>query len=83
MFDLALIKNNTEALKDQLSGLKNNNIGGVPLSDYIFNKIVTRIDPVEYCERVLRSHLPPHMQHLHENQIELVRAVCNPRKIAA
>ena len=85
MFDLTPIKNNTEALKDQLSGLKNNNIGGIPLGDYIFNKIVTKVDPVEYCERVLRTHLPPHMQHLHENQRELVRAVCNPRirKVAA
>ena len=53
------------------------------LGDFIFNKVVTRIDPIEYCERILRAHLPPEKRHLHENQVELIRAVTNPRKFAA
>lgn len=85
MFDLTTIKNNTEALKEQMSSIKNNNIRGIPLGDYIFNKIITTIDPIEYCERVLRAHLPENRKYLHSNQVELIRAVCNPRirKVAA
>lgn len=85
MFDLSSLKNNTDALKQQISGVGGNKINGMELGDYIFNKIITRVDPVEYCERVLRNHLPESRKHLHENQIELIRAVCNPqiRKVSA
>lgn len=79
MFDLTPIKNNTEAIRQQLSGIKNNNIKGIPLGDYIFNKLITTIDPIEYCHRTLRNHLPENRKYLHANQIELIRAVANPR----
>lgn len=79
MFDLTPIRNNTDAIKQQLSGMKNNNIKGIPLSDYIFNKLITTIDPIEYCHRVLRNHLPENRKYLHANQVELIRAVANPR----
>ena len=83
MFNL---KNDVNAVQQQLKQLNNNNnIGGIPLSDYIFNKVISRVDPIEYCERVLRAHLPDNKRHLHENQVELIRAVANPkiRKVAA
>lgn len=85
MLDISSLKNDQAALKMQMSSMKNNMIHGMNLGDFIFNKVVTRIDPIEYCERVLRAHLPPNKRHLHENQIELIRAVCNPkvRKVAA
>ena len=55
------------------------------LSDFIYNKLASKFDPIQYIERVLRAHLPESKRHLHENQIELVRTVCNPkiRKVAA
>ena len=67
-------------MKKQLENLrKSNNINGTSLDEYIFNKIVNRLDPIEYCQNVLRQHLPKRRQHLHENQIELIRAACDPR----
>jgi len=61
-----------------------NKINGQNLDDFIFNRIMQRTDPIYYCETVLRAHLPEKKKHLHENQIELIRAVCNPtiRKVA-
>jgi hypothetical protein len=80
MLDLSQIKNNNNVLKKQLEDLKkSNNIKGTPLDEYIFSKIANRIDPIQYCESVLRQHLPSSRQHLHDNQIELIRAACDPR----
>jgi hypothetical protein len=84
--DIFTLKNNVNAVQNQLSNVnKNNNIYGMPLGDFIFNKIICRVDPIEYCERVLRYHLPDNRKRLHANQVELVRAVCNPkiRQVAA
>ena len=81
MFDLSSLKNNNNALKDQINNVNNNKIKGVNLGDFIFNKIITKVDPIQYCERVLRAHLPEKKVHLHENQVELIRAVCNPHKM--
>jgi len=43
------------------------------------------VDPIFFIENVLRAHLPEFKRHLHANQIELIRAACNPniRKVAA
>ena len=79
MFDLSKIKSDTKAIQNQLSSMNTNKMNGMDLGEYIFNKVLTKMDPVEYCERVLRSHLPPNKQKLHENQVELIRAVCNPK----
>ncbi|MFW6008403.1 MAG: hypothetical protein ACOCP8_03965, partial [archaeon] len=85
MFDIESIKNNTEAIKDEVKYMKTNNIHGVPLGDFIFKKLITRVDPIEYCERILRAHLPESRKYLHSNQVDLIRAVTNPRirKVAA
>jgi hypothetical protein len=83
MFDISSLKNDNKALKEQMSSMQSNMIHGMDLGTYIFDKVITRIDPVEYCQRVLRAHLPENKRYLHENQIELIRAVCNPRKFAA
>jgi len=80
MFDLSQIKNNNDALKKQLENLrKSNSIKGTPLDEYIFSKVINRVDPIEYCQNVLRQHLPSSRQHLHINQVELIRAACDPR----
>lgn len=83
--DISSLKNNADEAKKTLESIKENQIKGMDMGDFIFNKIITRLDPVEYIERVLRAHLPEERKHLHENQKELVRAVCNPkiRKVAA
>ena len=83
--DISSLKNNADAAKQALESIKENQIKGMDMGDFIFNKIITRLDPIEYIERVLRAHLPEEKRHLHENQKELVRAVCNPRirKVAA
>ena len=86
MFDLTKLQSDTKAIKGQLSNMKSQNkIGGIDLGEFIFNKLITKMDPIQYCERILRSHLPPNKQKLHENQVELIRAVCNPkiRSVAA
>lgn len=85
MFDFSKVQRDTEALKKQLQNMKESKINGMSMPDYIFSKVLTKMDPIQYCERVLRSHLPPNKQKLHSNQVELIRAVCNPRvrKVAA
>lgn len=85
MLDSDKIQSDNNAIKNQLSSMRNNKIGGVDLGDYIFNKVLTRMDPVQYCEKILRAHLPANRQKLHDNQTELIRAVCNPkiRSVAA
>ena len=79
-----LYKDYEKARKD-LESIKENQLKGLDLDQFIFNKFSTRLDPVFYIENVLRAHLPESRRHLHENQIELVRAVCNSkiRKVAA
>jgi hypothetical protein len=79
------LKRETEELKKQVDFLSMNKINGQDIGSYIFNKMLTKLDPIEYCQRVLRSHLPLKKQTLHENQVELIRAVCNPkvRSVAA
>ena len=72
-------------LRQDLDALNSNKIGDVNLDDYIFNRVMQKVDPIYYIENTLRAHLPEKKRHLHENQIELVRAVCNPsiRRVAA
>ena len=82
MNDLSGLKLSNQQIQSQLTN-SNNKIFGMNLDEYIHRKIITRIDPIEYCERILRDHLPEKKKHLHENQIELIRAVCNPRKNCA
>lgn len=77
---LAEIKNNVSVIKDEIAVVsQDNTIGGRPLDDFIYHRFLNRIDPIEYCENVLRGHLPEKFQKLHENQIALIRAVCNPK----
>jgi hypothetical protein len=85
LFDIDNLRNNNNALQNQTDNLRNNKINGMELGDYIFNKVLTHTDPVEYCHRVLRAHLPEKRRYLHENQVQLVRAVCNPhiRQVSA
>ena len=78
------IKQNNLILQQDTKNINDNMIYGQKLDDFIFNKIMQRTDPIYYCENVLRAHLPERKRHLHENQIELIRAVCTPhyRKVA-
>ena len=74
------IKNNIEVIKNEIvTASQVNMINGLDLDDFIYHKFLNRIDPVEYCEDVLRAHLPKSRQKLHENQTALIRAVCNPK----
>lgn len=74
------IKNNLEIIKnDIVASSQENMINGEPLEDFLYHKFLNRVDPIEYCENVLRHHLPPSRQALHENQTALIRAVCNPK----
>ena len=78
--ELVDIKNNIEVVKNEIvTSSQINMINGVGLEDFIYHKFLNRIDPVEYCENVLRAHLPQSRQKLHENQTALIRAVCNPK----
>jgi hypothetical protein len=85
MTEFENLKHQTNMLKNQLEGIFSNKINGQNLDDFIFSKMLTKLDPIEYCQRILRAHLPPKKQKLHENQVELIRAVCNPkiRSVAA
>lgn len=85
MFDTFSLQNNNEVIKKQLKDLEKQRINGMNLDDFIFHKMITKVDPIEYCHRVLRAHLTPNRRYLHENQIALIRAVCNPnvRQVAA
>ena len=78
--DLVSLKNNVTAVKSQIATLnRHNSVNGMTLDDFIFNKFISRVDPVEYCHRVLRAHLPESRRYLHSNQVELVRAACHPK----
>ena len=74
------IQNNLSVIKDDIvASSQENVINGENLDDFIYHHFLNRIDPVEYCENVLRHHLPESRQKLHENQTALIRAVCNPK----
>lgn len=81
MIDLSKLKNDVSVLRKEISTVTTsmNKINGMDLDQYIFNKIMTKVDPIAYCENVLRAHLPPNKRKLHSNQVELIRAVCNPK----
>ncbi|MNJ01922.1 hypothetical protein D3C73_1617050 [compost metagenome] len=53
----------------------------MPIDEYIYHRLITKVDPIEYCHRVLRGHLTENRRYLHENQIALIKAVCNPHKL--
>lgn len=73
-------KNNLVAIQHEISYTKKANcINGIELNDFIFEKFLNRIDPVEYCQNILRNHLPESKKYLHSNQTDLLRAACNPR----
>lgn len=74
------IQNNLSVIKDDIvASSQENVINGEELDDFIYHHFLNRLDPVEYCENVLRHHLPESRQKLHENQTALIRAVCNPK----
>jgi hypothetical protein len=83
--ELEKVNKEHELVKEDVYDIQNNKIFGQDVSFLIGNKIMQRTDPIYYCENVLRCHLPEKKRHLHENQVELIRAVCNPhyRKVAA
>lgn len=74
------IKNNIKLIKNDIVATSQENmINGVPLEEFIYHQFLNRIDPIEYCENILRAHLPESRRHLHENQTALIRAVCHPK----
>jgi len=74
------IKQNVQAIKkDIVASSQENIINGFPLEDFLYHRFLNRIDPIEYCENVLRNHLPDCRKKLHENQTALIRAACNPK----
>lgn len=74
------VKSNLEIVKNDIAiASQDNMINGEPLQDFLYHKFLNRIDPIEYCQNILRHHLPPSRQKLHENQTALIRAVCNPK----
>ena len=77
--DVSFLKKDFEQAKKELEAVKDNQLKGLDLDQFIFNKFSIKLDPVFYIENVLRAHLPESRKHLHSNQIELVRAACNPR----
>ena len=85
IFDITALKNNYDKAKHQLSLIQDNKIDGLEPIDYLFQQFEINIDPIYFIENILRAHLPESKRHLHANQIELIRAACNPniRKIAA
>lgn len=77
--DLSFLKNNFDKAKADLEKIEENKIDGIDLDDFIFNRFSMYVDPIYFIENVLRNHLPESRRHLHDNQIELIRAVCNPK----
>ena len=64
---------------DIVEASRMNMINGSSLEEFIYHHFLNRIDPIEYCENVLRWHLPESRRKLHENQTAFIRAVCNPK----
>ena len=76
----AEVKNDLQAINEEISEAKRENyINGMYLPEFIYYRFLDRIDPVEYCQNVLRNHYPESKKYLHQNQIDLVRAACNPK----
>lgn len=74
------VKNNLEAINEEISDAKKENfICGMFLPQYIYRRFLDRIDPVEYCQDILRNHYPESKKYLHQNQVDLIRAACNPK----
>ena len=74
------IKSNVDLIKNDIVATSQENmINGLPLQDFMFHQFLNRLDPIEYCENVLRAHLPESRRLLHENQTALIRAVCHPK----
>ena len=64
------LKSNQLAIQNKIqTSLKSNYINNMPMDDFIFNRIMNRVNPQYYCENVLRAHLPENRRHLHENQL--------------
>lgn len=82
--ELEKVNKEHELVKEDVYDIQNNKIFGQDISFLIGNRIMQRTDPIYYCENTLRCHLPEKKRHLHENQVELIKAVCNPhyRKVA-
>lgn len=80
------LKNNVAVINEEINiSKKENFICGESLPDFMFTRFVNRLDPIEYCQNILRNHLPESKKYLHSNQVGLVRAACNPkiRQVAA
>ena len=80
-----MLKNDYVNAKKTLDAIETDKVRGLDVADFIFQQFQSRIDPIYYIENILRAHLPEKSRHLHPNQIDLVRAVCDPkiRKVAA
>lgn len=85
IYNISDLKENFNKAQQQLKEWENNKIHGLSPEDYIFSQFQQRVDPIYFIENVLRAHLPESRRHLHSNQIELIRAACNPaiRRVAA
>lgn len=80
------IKSGQQVVKNNLSlSQKSNYLRNMPVQEYMFERVMYKVDPVYYCENVLRAHLPERRRHLHENQTALIRAIANPhiRRVSA
>ncbi len=47
MFEIDNLRNNNKALQNQTDNIRNNKINGMDLGDYIFDRTITRVDPIE------------------------------------
>ena len=77
--DLSFLKQNFNKAKSDLQQIEENKINGIELNDFIFDRFSQYIDPIYFIENILRAHLPESRKHLHDNQIELIQAACNPK----
>ena len=86
IMDLSTLRSSQQVIENDIINMKKTNqLKNMPVSDYMFNRLMYKVDPIYYCENVLRAHLPEKRKHLHENQIALLRAVANPqiRRVSA
>ena len=80
IMDLSTLRSSQQVIENDIINMKKTNqLKNMSVSDYMFNRLMYKVDPIYYCENVLRAHLPEKRKHLHENQIALLRAVANPR----
>ena len=74
------VKNNLKEINKEICMAQQTNfINGLYLPQFIFRTFLDRIDPIEYCEDILRGHYPESKRYLHQNQVDLIRASCNPK----